>query len=568
MPAVLGLDFGTSSVRALIVDAADGRPLGSASAPYTHGSAGVITSPLDPLLARQHPGDYIESMAAAVRAATAQARDTNNFHPADFRAIGVDTTGSTPIPVDRSCMPLAMLPEFAGDTDAMAWLWKDHTAHAEAAEITALAKEQGRPYLSKCGGTYSSEWYWSKVLRCRRTNPKVAAAAASWLEFCDFIPAYLCGITDPAKVRRGICAAGHKGMYHESWGGLPAAEFLDALAPGLSRLRGSYAIPALTADRTAGQLSPQAAAHLGLSALLESGRSIPVTVGALDAHLGAVGSGCSPGTLVKIIGTSTCDCIVVPESEPLADIPGVCGIVPGSILPGHFGIEAGQSAVGDIFDWFVSRILGHGPKAVADAHASLMAAAARLAPGESGLLTLDWHNGNRTILVDPLLTGLTLGQTLATTPAELYRSLVEATAFGARMIIDRLASPPHLVPIDRIICCGGVAEKNPLLMQIYADVLRRPMHTAGSDQACALGSAIMASVAAGIHPSVLHAQRAMTTTKGRIYHPDPAAAGIYDRLFALYQSLHDAFGLPGHRASLGRIMKQLLVIRQEATAAR
>lgn len=555
---VLGLDFGTSAVRALIVDAADGRALGSAAADYAHGMGGVIGAPGDPHLARQHPADYIDSMAAAVRGAVAQARESG-FDPAGLRGIGIDATGSTPIPVDSRNVPLAMKPEFGGDPAAMAWLWKDHTSHAEAAEITALAKRQGRPYLGKCGGTYSSEWYWSKILRCHRTSPGVAAAAASWVEFCDWVPAYLCGVDDPARIRRGVCAAGHKGMYHESWGGLPAPDFLEALHPGLSRQRETYATPAVAADHRAGVLSEPLAARLGL----EPG--VPVAVGALDAHHGAVGSGCSPGTLVKIMGTSTCDCIVWPLSRPLGDIPGVCGMVPGSILPGHYGIEAGQSAVGDIFDWFVSRILGRHGREVAAAHEDLAASAAALAPGQSGLLTLDWHNGNRTVLVDPLLTGLTVGQTLSTTPAELYRSLVEGTAFGARMIVERLES--HGVRIDRIICCGGVAERNPVLMQIYADVLNRPMHIAGSDQACALGSAVVASVVGGAHPSVLEAQRAMTATRDLAYLPAPAAAATYDRLFALYRDLHDSFGLREHRAGLGHLMKELLVIRRACVGA-
>ncbi len=425
MRPVLGIDFGTSSVRAAVVETEGGQVLGSASAEYARGEGGVILSSSDPHLARQHPGDYLEAMATAVRAAVEQARDAGT-EPVSLRGIGVDATGSTPIPVDRSNTPLAMLPEFFDEPDAMAWLWKDHTSHAESAEITGAAREQRRPYLTKCGQTYSSEWYWSKILRCERVSPRVAAAAYSWVEFCDWIPSHLCAQTDPATISRSICAAGHKGMYHESWGGLPAPEFLDSLAPGLSRFRNRYRNPALASDSLAGALSERVAASLGLPV------GLPVAVGIIDAHAGAVGSGCAPGTLVKIIGTSTCDCAVVPMQGGLADIPGVCGIVPGSILPDHFGIEAGQSAVGDIFHWFVSRMLGRTGTEAAATHAALTADAARARAGESGLLTLDWHNGNRTVLVDPLLTGLTLGQTLATTPAEVYRSLIEATAFGAR----------------------------------------------------------------------------------------------------------------------------------------
>lgn len=556
--AVLGIDFGTSSVRALIVDAHDGRTLGSGVADYRRGDAGVITSTSDPHLARQHPADYIECLPIAVQAAIKQAREvTPSFDASAIRGVGVDATGSTPIPVDRHNAPLALSPDFANEPDAMAWLWKDHTAHAEAAEITRLAREQQRPYLAKCGGAYSSEWYWSKILHCQRANPRVAQAAHSWVEFCDWAPAWLCGQNDPAAIRRSICAAGHKGMYHANWGGLPAADFLDALAPGLSRFRESYATPTLASDKKAGTLAASIAQKLGLPA------GIPVAVGALDAHYGAVGAGCAPGTLVKIIGTSTCDCIVAPLSLPLADIPGVCGVVPESILPDHHGIEAGQSAVGDIFNWFVTRVLGHaGGGASASAHASLSSEASRLAPGESGLLTLDWHNGNRTVLVDPLLTGLTIGQTLATSPAELYRALIEATAFGARMIIERIAE--HSVAIQRVVCCGGVAEKSPLLMQIYADVLKRPMQIARSDQACALGGAVFASVVGGVHPSALAAQSAMTGVKPQVYQPNPSATAVYDRLFKHYRELHDAFGIKNSQAHLGHVMKELLTIQQEA----
>jgi L-ribulokinase len=549
----MGLDFGTSSVRALVVDAFTGETLGSAAANYPHGVDGVVTSKTDPHLARQDPLDYRDAREKAMRSALSQARRSHKVEPSTLRAIGVSATGSTPIPM-RNRAALALANEFRKNPDAMAWLWKDHTAHAEAEEITDLAKKQGRPYLSKCGGVYSSEWYWSKILRCHRVNPKVAAEADMWIELSDWIPYLLIGAPS-GPLPRNLCAAGHKAMYHESWGGLPAADFLDALHPGLSRLREDYDRP-VASDKPAGTVPPFTARLNGIPS------GIPIAVGAIDAHLGAVGSGCAPGTLVKIIGTSTCDCIAVPLSQDLPDIPGVCGIAPESILPGHHGIEAGQSAVGDIFNWFVSRILGHTGDAAAKAHAELTAQASAIPPGASGLLTLDWHNGNRTILVDPLLTGLTLGQTLATTPAEIYRSLIEATAFGARMIIDRIAS--YGVAIDRVVCCGGIAEKNPLLMQIYADVLQRPMHTAASDQACALGAAVMASVAGGIHKNVLAAQKTMTSTKAQVYRPNAAATSIYDRLFGLYRSVHDAFGTPAPQGALNHVMKLLLTIQKSA----
>lgn len=549
---VLGLDFGTSAVRALIVDARAGEPLAAASWDYRRGEGGVVTRAGDALLARQHPVDHLEGLQAATHLALDAARAVPGFRPDHVRAVGVDTTGSTPLPVDRRLTPLALHPEFADDPDAMVWLWKDHTAHDEADRITRVARDSRPTLLASCGGTYSSEWFWSKAWRCRRVNGRVADAAHAWIELCDFIPAHLCGVTDPSAAVRSICAAAHKAMYHPAWGGLPDAAFLAQLDPWLARLRESFAHPALPADRRAGTLAPAAAQRLGLTP------GIPVSVGALDAHLGAVGSGCAPGTLVKIIGTSTCDCTVTPIDRPLADIPGVCGVAPESILPGHHGIEAGQSAVGDIFNWFVARFAaGEAPAA---AHERLTRDAARLAPGESGLLTLDWHNGNRNVLADPRLTGVTVGQTLATTPAEVYRSLIEGTAFGARVILERMA---HFgVPIDRVVCCGGIAERNPLLLRIYADVLRRPMHVARrGDLACALGAAIMASVAAGLHPDVRAAQAAMTAWHHDAHRPDPRAADAYDRLFALYRLLHDAFGTPTFTGSLHGVMKELIGIK-------
>ncbi|MBI5864627.1 MAG: ribulokinase [Planctomycetes bacterium] len=551
-PFSLGIDFGTASVRALIVDTATGEELATAVVDYPSGQQGVILDDADPNLARQHPGDYVESLHRCVNAAVRQAGAVAGFHPTQVVGIGVDTTGSTPIPVDRAGAPLALRPEFKNEPAAQAWLWKDHTSHAEAAEITAAVTAQGLPYLAKCGGVYSSEWYWSKILHCTRTSPHVAQAAHSWVELCDYIPALLTGNTDPVRLARSVCAAGHKAMYHPAWGGLPAAELLDSLSPGLSRLR--YSTTPCAADQPAGTLQRASAERMGLPA------GIPVAVGAFDAHMGAVGAGCSPGTLVKIMGTSTCDCIVADLKKPLEDIPGVCGIVPNSILPGMYGIEAGQSAVGDIFNWFVNRIAPSAYGAPAEMHARLTEAAARLRPGESGLVALDWHNGNRTVLVDPLLTGLIAGETLATTPAEIYRALIEATAFGARTIIERIES--YGVALERVVSCGGIAEKNPLVMQIYADVSERPMYISRSGLTCALGAAMFGAVVGGAHASALDAQRAMTGVKPEVFRPNPVAVAVYRRLYAVYKQLHDAFGLRGAAADLHGAMKELIAIRQ------
>src|SRR5262245_23900460 len=361
---VLGLEFGTSSARALVVDALTGETLGSAEAKYPHGVDGVITSKTDPHLARQDPQDYTDARLKALRSALSLAKRSHKVDPSTIRGVGVSATGSTPIPLNGRTA-VGLWNKHRKNLDAMAWIWKDHTAHAEAQEITDLATKQGRPYLSKCGGAYSSEWYWSKALRCHRQNPGLGAEITTWIALSDFEPYLLTGAPD-GPIPRNLCAAGHKAMYHESWGGLPDPEFLEALHPGLSRLRDDYAKP-VASDSVAGTMPAHIARINGLPA------GVPVAVGAIDAHLGAVGSGCSPGTLVKIIGTSTCDCIAVPLSQELPDIPGVCGIVPESILPGHHGIEAGQSAVGDIFNWFVARVLGRSGDAASTTHASLRA---------------------------------------------------------------------------------------------------------------------------------------------------------------------------------------------------
>jgi L-ribulokinase len=440
----------------------------------------------------------------------------------------------------------------------MAWLWKDHTGVGEASEITELAREIRPQYLAKCGGTYSSEWFFSKILHCRRVAPDVFDAAHLWVECADWVPAMLTGTELPERLTVGVCAAGHKAMYSEEWGGYPDAEFLSRLDPKLADLRGRLRPTASSIDRAVGGLTPDWARRTGLPA------GIPVAVGAFDAHLGGVGSGIRPGTLVKIIGTSTCDMMVVPTGQKLADIPGLCGIVPGSILPGYYGLEAGQSAVGDIFNWFINYIQPLGKKL--GTHESLSAEAARLAPGESGLLALDWNNGNRTILVDQRLSGLLIGQTLYTTPAEVYRALVEATAFGALTIIKRFEE--YGVQVEQIVNCGGIAEKNPLVMQIYADATGRPIRISRSAQTCALGAAIAGAVVAGKkaggHDNYPEAQRAMTGLKAKAFRPNAKAHAVYQRLYKLYRHLHDAFGTPQADGSLYSVMKDLIQIRNEA----
>ncbi|UCG87252.1 MAG: ribulokinase [Gemmatimonadota bacterium] len=549
----VGLDFGTNSVRALVVDVADGSEVGAHVGEYSSGDAGVLLNPRDPNLARQNPADYIEGLYSSVRRAIAAAKRKRGFGIERVIGIGVDTTGSTPIPVDRDGVPLALHAEFRRDLAAQAWLWKDHTAHAEAAEITAKAAGHPDRYLAKCGGVYSSEWYWSKILHCKRSAPKVFAAAYSWVELADFVPAFLTGKTDPHTLARGICAAGHKAMYHDGWGGLPSEPFLASLDPDLVAIRRRYAAPAVPADRKAGGLSEDVARKVGLPA------GVPVAVGAFDAHMGAVGAGIKPGTLVKIIGTSTCDMMVAPMEEPLPDIPGLCGIVPGSVVPGMYGLEAGQSAVGDIFNWFASQLAPQPYTAKGDPHTNLSRAAEKIRPGQSGLLALDWNNGNRTVLVDPRLTGLLVGQTLSTSAPEVYRALVEATAFGALTIINRLEE--YGVAVKDVVNCGGIAEKNPFVMQIYADVCGRPMKISHSPQTCALGAAIFGAVAGGAYRSVQSAQRKMVKAHRKVYRPRKAATAVYAELYQLYKQLHDTFGTHDHAQALAHVMKSLIAIR-------
>lgn len=552
----LGLDFGTNSARALIVDPVNGREIATAVANYPSGEAGVILDKRDPNVARQHPGDWLESMTKCTRAAIRQAKKKlPSFRPEMIIGIGIDATGSTPVPVDAEGVALAFKPKFKNNVNALAWLWKDHTSFAEAAEITEAAEKHHPEYLAKCGGTYSSEWYWAKALHCIRVAPKVMDATASWVEQTDYIPAVLTGNRDPHTWVRGVCAAGHKAMYHEDWS-LPDARFLDKIDKRLGRVRREKSYDkAHPTDKKAGDLSAEWAKKLGLKA------GTPVAVGAIDAHLGAVGAGIKPGSLVKILGTSSCDMMIHPNNKKLADIPGLCGIVDGSIVPGYFGLEAGQSAVGDIFNWWVNNF-DTGEKA----HANLSREAAKQKPGESGLLALDWNNGNRTVLVDPRLTGLLIGQTLHTTPAEVYRALVEGSAFGARMIIGRFEE--YGVSVNEVINCGGIAEKNAFVMQIYADITGRPMKISRSSQTCALGAAIFGAVVAGKdaggYDSVEQAQAKMCGLKQKVYKPDRRRFIVYEQLFKLYRELHDAFGTTDYEGSLHSVMKDLLTIRDKA----
>jgi L-ribulokinase len=539
----LGLDFGSNSARALIIDVENGAEYGTASCVYPGGELGVYHDPDNSSLARQNPLSYIAAMEKCVKGALAAASGKSDFSIDKVVGIGVDATASTPVPVDAELKPLAAFPEFADNLNAYAWMWKDHCSIKEAEKITSAARTKYPEYLAKCGGSYSSEWFWSKVWHCLNVDRKVFDAAYTWLDFPDFIPVVLGGVTELEKIVPGVCAAGHKSLYCEEWGGLPADEFLESLAPELAGLKKRLYTKAYPSDKTAARLCREWSEKLGLPF------GIPIAAGIIDAHSGAVGAGVGKGRMVKVLGTSSCDILAEPVSADgkIPDIPGICGIVNGSVLPGCLGIEAGQAAVGDIFNWFVTRICN------AD-HAhfeKLNAEAAALKPGQSGLLALDWENGNRNILCDQQLTGLIMGMTLHTTQAEIFRALIEATAFGARKIIDRLEE--HGIEINEIVCCGGIAEKNPMLMQIYADILGRKLLISNSAESCAMGAAVFGAVAAGKFENAEAAQEKICSFKDRIYEPQPEAQKVYNKLYGLYTELHDSFGTGEHAA----VMKKL-----------
>ncbi len=560
----IGLDFGTNSCRSLIVDISDGREVASHVFNYPSGDAGVIIDKSDPNLARQNPSDYLIGIERTVAGAIQKARESDpGFSSSDVIGIGIDTTGSSPVPAGLDGTPLCFQEKFRNDPSAMVWLWKDHTSHAEAKVITETAEKIRPQYLAKIGGTYSSEWFWSKIWHCQKSSPQVFDAAFTFVEICDWLPAVLTGTTDPAIIKRGVCAAGHKAMYSDQWGGLPDQEFLKTLSSGLARIRQSIKGKAHQAEERTGCLTEGWAKKLGLST------EVAVAVGAFDAHMGAVGAGVKPGTLVKIIGTSTCDIMVWPNTDKLKDIPGVCGTVNGSVMNGYYGIEAGQSAVGDLFLWLVDNLVPESyGKTRDEKFDNLEAAASKLKPGETGLLALDWNNGNRTVLVDTRLTGLLLGQTLHTTPHEIYRALIEATAFGALTIIDRIEE--NGVSVKEVVNCGGIAVRNPLVMQIYADVTGRPMKISESEQTPALGAAMFGAVAAGKKSggfdNILEAQEAMTRT-GKVYDPNRESYEVYKKLYSLYRQVHDAFGTKEWQGNLYHVMKQLLEIRDGARNA-
>jgi L-ribulokinase len=544
---LLGLDFGTDSVRAVVVNAASGKEEANQVARYKRWGRGLYCDPTRNRF-RQHPLDYLEGLEEAVRGALGQLPKGAGQR---VQGIGIDTTGSTPCAVDRAGTPLALLPQFAENPNAMFVLWKDHSSVQEAEEINRLARSWGGPDFTRYeGGIYSSEWFFAKILHVLREDPAVAAAAFSWVEHCDWMPALLTGASDPLTLKRSRCAAGHKAMWHTDWDGLPSEDFLVRLDSRLKGLRARLYRDTYTSDVKAGGLCAEWAGRLGLP------EGAAVAVGAFDAHIGAVGGGIREGTLTKIMGTSTCDMIVAPAGALSGrQVAGICGQVDGSILPGLTGLEAGQSAFGDVYAWFVNLL--YWPLEYAESKpsdpaekerlrqdikdrilANLSDEAARLAPGEAGLLALDWLNGRRTPDADQSLKGAIAGLTLGSTAPRVFRALVEATAFGSRAIQERFEREG--VRAQRVVALGGIAQKSPFVMQITADVMNVPIQVVASEQACALGAAMFAAAAAGLYPTVTEAQDKIGSGFSRTFTPDPERARAYDELYRKYLQLGKA----------------------------
>jgi L-ribulokinase len=548
---VMGLDFGTDSVRTVVVDARNGSTVGSAVAVYPRWARGLYCDAVAHQF-RQHPYDHLESMEASMREALAAAGPDA---AGKVRGIAVDTTGSTPVLADAAGRPLALTAGFEDDPDGMFVLWKDHTAVAEAAQINHLARTWGGTDFTRYeGGVYSSEWFWAKTLHILKRDGAAARAAVTVLEHCDWIPMALTGTDDLTKVKRSRCAAGHKAMWHASFDGYPADEFLARLHPRLPALKATFGSQTFTADVPFGTIAPAWAQKLGL------GDDVVVSVGAFDAHMGAVGGNIRPYQLLKVMGTSTCDIMIAskptgPEAQPEAQIEqlvaGICGQVDGSVLPDTIGYEAGQSAFGDVYAWFkdllswpLHAVLPSMPgmepaaaaslaQAIADRIIPELEKAARaVSPTASGVLALDWLNGRRTPDADQRLKAAIAGLDLGTDAPRIYRALVEATAFGARAIVERFRSQG--IRIDGAIAIGGVPRRSPFVMQVVADVLDMDIAVPSGEQPVALGAAMFAAAAAGLYPRIEDAQRAMAAPIEITYHPDPERATLYASLYRDY----------------------------------
>nr|WP_321412408.1 ribulokinase [uncultured Carboxylicivirga sp.] len=532
---VIGLDYGSDSARALIVDVNTGEEMASSVKYYPRWMEGKYCVPAQNQY-RQHPKDYLEVMEATITEALA---NCDSSVAENVVGISFDTTGSTPALTDGNGTPLAMLPEFEENPNAMFILWKDHTAVKEADEINELARKWDVDFTKYEGGIYSSEWVWAKVLHTLRKDEAVKAATASWIEYCDWLPAVLTGKTALNEVKRSRCAAGHKALWHTDWNGLPPEEFLVELGPELKGLRENLFEDTYTSDEAFGTLTPEWAAKLGLST------DVVVGVSAFDAHMGAVGAEIEANTFVRIMGTSTCDIMVAPEDE-LGDklIPGICGQVDGSVIPGMMGLEAGQSAFGDVYAWF-KRVLEwplqfvkdeEEKKAIMDKIIPALAdEAAKIPMEESTVLATDWFNGRRTPDADQNVKGTITGLNLGSTAPRIFRALVEATAYGSKAIVDRFLE--NGVKVDQVVAIGGVAKKSDFVMQTLADVLGMPIKVARSEQSVALGAAMFAAVAAGAHATIADAQKAMGQGFEKEYYPIAENVEAYKALYEKYIKL-------------------------------
>ena len=531
----IGVDYGTDSVRALVVDTHTGACIATSVHQYERwAKKRFCDSSISQF--RQHPLDYLEGLENSVKGALAGLSEdiTQNIV-----GISVDTTGSTPVAVNEQGVPLALLPEFAENPHAMFILWKDHTANAEAQEINRLAHHWNTDFTKYVGGIYSSEWFWAKILRTLRADESIRAAAFSWVEHCDWISAVLTGNTNPLTIKRSRCAAGHKALWHEEFEGLPSESFLAKLDPLLAGLRDRLFRNTYTSDQPMGLISAEWAQKLGLPA------SVIIGVGAFDAHMGAVGAEIEPYTFVRVMGTSTCDMLLAPTDEVgHLLIKGICGQVDGSIIPNMLGMEAGQSAYGDYYAWFqniittpVRELLGeNAANELSEKLIPYLSVQAALLPITSNdPVATDWINGRRTPDANHFLKATFTGLNLGTDAVKLFKMIVEATAYGSKAIVDRFVQEG--VQIKQVIAIGGVAKKSPYVMQTLADVLNMPIKVASSDQACALGAAMNASVAAGVHADLFAAQRAMGSGFDAFYEPDAQKSSIYQLLYKKYQEI-------------------------------
>ncbi len=539
---VIGMDFGTDSARSVVVEVSSGREISTHVSNFKRWAEGKYCNP-EKNQFRQHPLDHIESLKEAVVGALDKAGPSVRDN---IIGIGVDTTGSTVAPVDRQGRVLSLSEDFKDNPNAMFVMWKDHSSVEEAELINKVAKTWGgEDYTKYEGGVYSSEWFWAKILHLLGEDAKVRDAAHSWIEHADWIPAVLTGNTDPARLKRSRCAAGHKAMWHASWGGLPPEKFLVKLSPLLSGLRERLYSETYTSDISAGGLSGEWADLLGLK------EGIPVSVGAYDAHMGAVGAGVKPGTFVKIIGTSCCDIAVSPKEE-IGDrlVAGICGQVDGSVIPGMIGLEAGQSAYGDVYAWFrdfiswpLKKIMPDSVteidvnKAISLILPEITKEALKINPEDNNLIAIDWLNGRRTPYADQKLKGALLGLNMVTSAPKLYRTLVEATAFGAKAIIERFHQ--ENIKINQVVATGGIPKKSSLVMQVLSDVLNMPIKVTKTELSAALGAAIFGAVVARVFGSVEEAQEFMGSDFETDYHPQKKNVSIYDSLYKRYKKLGD-----------------------------